>query len=202
MKRVNLVADPYPPYQFEEVGIVRGIDHDIIFEAFKTHHIKTETRLLSWEECMRQMDNKKADGIFQITRTPEREKKFLFSDILRSAKAVFFKREGNPIEYDQDIDIVQQLKGLKIGILSTNVTVTTSATALPTTALSGRRAVALYNNSASTTTVYIGNSSVTATNGFPLTSSCPAITIDASDDITVYGIVSAGTADLRVLEIR
>ncbi len=86
-------------------------------------------------------------------------------------------------------------------VASTNITVTTTATLLPTTALAGRESVALRLDDTSDT-IYIGGSDVTATNGFQLDSSVPAITLDADDTVALYGIVSTGTAVIKVLEAK
>ncbi len=77
----------------------------------------------------------------------------------------------------------------------------TTALALPTTALKGRSSVAIRLN-ATTDTVYIGGSDVNSTNGFPLDSSVPAITMDVDASVTVYGISASGTAVIRVLEAK
>jgi len=97
---------------------------------------------------------------------------------------------------------IVRLAPLTYSVKSTNTTVNGTATALPTTSLAGRESIALYNSNASTTTVFIGASDVTANNGFPLTSSAPALTIDVDDSVVVYGIVSSGTADIRTLEAK
>ena len=118
MVTVKLVADPYPPYQFEENGRIIGVDHDVITESLKVRGISAETSLYSWDECMAMMDNRKADGIFQITRTPERARRFLFSDRLRTASTLFFKRTGFGINLDGTVDLLPRLRNLKIGVLS------------------------------------------------------------------------------------
>jgi len=82
---------------------------------------------------------------------------------------------------------------------TTAVTVTTTPTALPTTPLENRRALIVYNNSSST--IYLGGGSVTASNGLPLEASSYSPPFDAGVRMTLYGIVSSGTANVRVLEI-
>ena len=94
-----------------------------------------------------------------------------------------------------------KVQSMTYGIKSTAITIGTSATALPTTALAGREAIAIYNDDASSVSVYIGASDVTTSNGFPLTSSAPAITLDLDSSVTVYGIC-ASSADVRVLEAK
>ena len=82
-------------------------------------------------------------------------------------------------------------------IQQTQVNVGTSPTALPTTAQTHRRLLVVYNNGS--TTIYLGNSLVTTTNGLSLpTGSFISLSLDAK--ITLYGIVASGTEDARVFE--
>lgn len=118
ISRVRLVADPYPPYQYEEGGSVRGVDHDIIKEALKVRGIRTETALYSWDQCIAQMEEEKADGIFQITRTPERVRRFIFSHELRTATMLFFKKKGFRIVPDGSAEPSFLQQDHKIGVLS------------------------------------------------------------------------------------
>jgi polar amino acid transport system substrate-binding protein len=115
---VKLVADPYPPYQFEKDGEVIGMDHDIIFEAFKVHGVEARTELLDWDECVALLDAGKAEGIFQITPTPEREKQFRFSKPLRTAHTLFFKKKADSISLNDSSSLGQRLGDLKIGVLA------------------------------------------------------------------------------------
>ncbi len=118
VSRFRLVADPYPPYQYEDGGSVRGADHDIISEAFKVNGIRTETAIKSWDECMAEMEKGNADGIFQITRTPERARRFIFSHELRTATTLFFKKKGFRIVLDGSAEPALLLRSHKIGVLS------------------------------------------------------------------------------------
>ena len=90
------------------------------------------------------------------------------------------------------------INGLRGPVKSTAITVTTIATALPTTNLTNRRSVIVYNNSSAV--VYLGGSTVTSAQGFPVPSGQYSPPIDLSDRVTLYGIVSTSTADVRVLE--
>jgi polar amino acid transport system substrate-binding protein len=87
---IRLVADPYPPYQFEEAGTVKGIDHDIIVEAFGISGFEARTLLLPWDRCIKSMEEGLVDGAYQIAKTTEREKQFLYSDLLRTARTAFY----------------------------------------------------------------------------------------------------------------
>ncbi len=87
---------------------------------------------------------------------------------------------------------------MAIGILSvTKVNVGSSATLIvaerPT-----REYIRLYNGG--TTTVYLGGSAVTPSTGFPLLGSAH---IDESYSRSAYwGVTSAGSADVNVMEIK
>jgi len=115
---INLVADPYPPYQYAENDSIKGIDNDIIIAAFKENNILTKIQLLPWEDCINQIKMKKADGIFQIVRTLERKKILLFSKPLRTAKAVFLRKVGTQAEVCKDTNLKAQFKNYKIGVLA------------------------------------------------------------------------------------
>jgi polar amino acid transport system substrate-binding protein len=113
----RLVADPYPPYQFEDDGRIRGIDQEIIQEAFALQGIHTSTVLLPWKECLQWMDQGKADGIFQMAPSEERKKIFLFSEKLRTEQTILFARSGGAVKIQGGRDIRQRLAGRTLGVL-------------------------------------------------------------------------------------
>lgn len=79
-------------------------------------------------------------------------------------------------------------------------TVGTTVVSLPQYGqLFNRRALVIYNNSAST--IYIGGSDVTTSNGLPVPAGSYSPPIDAGYDLIVYGIAASGGLDVRVIEI-
>jgi len=117
-KRVTLVADPYPPYQYKEGGIVKGIDYELITSAIQAVGYDVQVRLLPWEECLRQLEAGSADGIFQITRTSEREKRYVFSDLLRTAETAIFSLRSRTIQFSKAVDLREQLESFTLGVLA------------------------------------------------------------------------------------
>ena len=99
-------------------------------------------------------------------------------------------------------DQVVRIAPLTISVKSNTTTVTGTATAIPATALKGRESIAIYNVDNSTETIYIGDSTVTTANGFPLTSSAPVISIDADDSVIIYAISDGTSVNVRSLEIK
>ena len=86
---------------------------------------------------------------------------------------------------------------LKSQVKSTAVTVTTSATVLPATALTGRQAIDIVNFGAAT--IYVGHSGVTVANGRPVLAGAN-YPIDLGDKALIYARVASGTVNVRVLE--
>jgi len=88
----------------------------------------------------------------------------------------------------QEVDV----KSLDISHLTTVVQVGTTATKLPTTALSGRRVISVQNLE-DDMIIYIGNSAVTAdeasTGGHQLINQGDTFVADFTDDIELYGRV-------------
>jgi len=89
-----------------------------------------------------------------------------------------------------------------IGIVhSTTTTVTTTLTTLPGYGvLDNRRSVVFYNNS-DDTTIYIGGSNVTSSNGLPVEAKSFSPSFDSGPRQVWYGVTSSGTADVRATEL-
>ena len=82
-------------------------------------------------------------------------------------------------------------------VLSGAVSVGTSATALPASALAARRALIVYNNGSST--IYLGPAGVSTSGGFPLLPG-QSVSLEVGA-LVIYGIVASGTVEARVMEI-
>ena len=93
----------------------------------------------------------------------------------------------------------KDLAPLNQAIKSSAISVTTSATKLPTTPLPGRGVIMLQNLEADQD-VFIGDSTVTAGAGTKLPAGGGEKAYEFGPGIDVYGIVAANTADVRVLE--
>lgn len=83
---------------------------------------------------------------------------------------------------------------------TTAVTVTSAATALPTTAQTNRRTVIVYNNDASVS-IFLGGSTVTSSTGVPVAAGSYSPPFDIGASMTLYGITAAASVNVRVLEV-
>lgn len=86
---------------------------------------------------------------------------------------------------------------IKGRILQQQVTITTSATAIPATALVGRTSILIKNTGANT--IYLGSSTVTTANGYPLAAN-ESISLELEDVVIMYGIVAANTETVNIIE--
>jgi polar amino acid transport system substrate-binding protein len=91
---LRLVADPYPPYQHADGGLVRGLDHDLVTAVFAAAGYEARTELLPWSECLAAVREGDADAIYQITPTAERSEWMAFSRSFREAQTVLYRRRG------------------------------------------------------------------------------------------------------------
>jgi len=82
-------------------------------------------------------------------------------------------------------------------IVQSKTTVSTTATAIPSTAAVGRNTMLVKNNGSNT--VYLGDSSVTAANGYPLEAG-EEKAFDLDDKVVLYGITDSSTSEVRCLE--
>lgn len=82
--------------------------------------------------------------------------------------------------------------------LSTVVTVTNVPTGLPAAPAPARSVIIIENNGSQT--VYIGDITVTTAKGYPLAPGATFIA-DAAATIAFYGIVTAGNANVRIMEL-
>ena len=125
-KPVQLVADPYPPYQFLENSRVIGIDHDIIQAAFAEHGIENCTRLFTWDQCIKMLEERQAEGLFQVQPTAERKRTFVFSAPLRTAESVFLKKNNASINLSKlatDSSIIEKFSLATVKGYSYNPTI-------------------------------------------------------------------------------
>jgi hypothetical protein len=88
--------------------------------------------------------------------------------------------------------------GANIGVEETAVTVTTTATLLPATALTGRRKIYIQN--LSNQEIFLGGSGVTTAGGLRIAAG-GVFEDEVGDDVALYAIKAAGTANVRVLEL-
>lgn len=121
MKKILLIgADPYPPYQFIENSEVKGIDYEVIRDIINSMGYTGVFVIQEWGIIEELFNQKRLDVAFQVTKTPEREKKWIFSnEKLRDAKEIivsFGKCRHNFSDLKEFVEYLKQEK-LKLGVM-------------------------------------------------------------------------------------
>jgi hypothetical protein len=81
---LKIGADPFPPYQYyDSNGILQGMDYERIKKAGINAGFEIEFFVEDWTIIEQKFSKGELDAIFQLPKTPEREKKYLFSKKLR-----------------------------------------------------------------------------------------------------------------------
>lgn len=98
-----------------------------------------------------------------------------------------------------DVNVISPLSiTANTAVLSTDTSIASTATKVVTTPLTSRKTVLVQNNA--TTPIYLGASGVTTANGF-IVHGGSTFSVDLGPAVDLYGIVTTGTNDARILEI-
>lgn len=119
-------------------------------------------------------------------------------------------KDGNPVPQDVNIlnfpptMVPQPVTNVSINpsrgeTKATAITVTTTLTPLPPTALFDRRSMTLYNNGS--VTIYVGGANVTSATGVPVGAGLWGPSLDVGPKNIVYAVTASGSSDIRVLEM-
>lgn len=113
IKKVIVGADPFPPYQFYNAGRLEGTDYRAIDQCLDRLGLDREYILAPWAEIEQMLTRGKIDMAFQVQKTPEREKIYHFSKLLRNAVTGFVSLA--PLKLDHVSDIKKQ--GLTLAVI-------------------------------------------------------------------------------------
>ncbi len=86
MRNLIIGADPFPPYQYiNESGEICGVDYDTVKTVIDKMGYKAKYVIADWPVIEDKFKKSEIDIVFQVQKTPEREKNYYFSDKLRDA---------------------------------------------------------------------------------------------------------------------
>ncbi len=96
MKRLVVGADPFPPYQYiNNDGKICGIDYDVVSSIINMMGYEAKYIIKKWMIIKKMFDNEEIDVLFQVQKTPEREKRYYFSEKLRDAVTLIVTSTNN-----------------------------------------------------------------------------------------------------------
>ena len=107
------------PYAWRENGEMKGLFHDLVTEAFRRAHRPVEIRLIPWARAMQEVRQGRADGMFVLYKTPERERDFAFpEESLTELRERIFVRRNARFDYMADFS---NFDGRRVGMLNYTV---------------------------------------------------------------------------------
>ncbi len=106
---LKIVSLQYPPYQYIEDGIIKGCAYEIIEEVFKRLGYNFDMEIIPWSRALYSLQNGKADAVFTIYKTEEREKYLDFTkEVLINQEIALFKLKGSRIDFNGDFRSVRE----------------------------------------------------------------------------------------------
>lgn len=103
-------ADPFPPYQYvDKDGKIHGLDYELVKKVLEDMGYDAEFIIDDWSKILKMFENKQLDLIFQVQKTPERERKWYFSDKLRDAITVVITSKNNKVKVKDLNDFIGKM---------------------------------------------------------------------------------------------
>lgn len=89
---IRVVTEEFPPYNYTEDGIVKGISTDIIRRVLKELNMKIEIESLPWSRALNTAQNNENVLIYSIGRNKTRENIFKWVGVIAPAKYYLFAK--------------------------------------------------------------------------------------------------------------
>ncbi|MGD9949852.1 MAG: substrate-binding periplasmic protein [Desulfobulbus sp.] len=115
-REIVIATLEYPPFIYSEENQVKGPIVDKINDVFDKMGVRVNIQMLSIARGLLMVENGDVDAYFSLKKTPEREKKLLFTKVpLIQQPFVFFAKTGSSIEWNGDVN---SIKNYRIGVVS------------------------------------------------------------------------------------
>lgn len=119
-RKLVVVAEAWPPFEFEEDGKAVGIGVDIMSHIFKKMNVAFEVRILPWARAWKMIEAGKVDAASSISRKKERMQYLSYpNEDIWTSEYIFFvrrdKKKTSSMSYAQ-----AGKENLKIGVIKGN----------------------------------------------------------------------------------
>lgn len=109
---LKVVTTEYPPFEYMQNGTLSGQDVATVRTVVQHMGYVPRFRVLPWARAELMVRNGKADLLFSLTASPRRERHYLFTDPISTARDVFFARKDTGISWSSFDD----LANLRLGV--------------------------------------------------------------------------------------
>jgi len=101
----------YAPFTFLEAGMPRGLDVDVALAVADRLGRAVQIDLMDWEEAQQQVRAGRADGLLSMSRTPDRQEIYAFTEPTTVHEFGVFVRRSNPV-----IRSASDLSDMRVGV--------------------------------------------------------------------------------------
>jgi len=109
-KTIKIVTLQYPPYEYEQNNLAKGINVEIIKEAFKRANIGIQIKFLPWSRALIMVKNGYADAILDIAYTKERTDFLHYTNSeLNTINWTAFKKKGRDVSINENFSNSNEL---------------------------------------------------------------------------------------------
>lgn len=85
----------FPPYKYSAPsGRVIGSDTEIVQQVFERMGLRIDIQMQPWKRVQAAGENGRFAAIYSLTKSPERERHYYFSDPINTVQDVFFKTKN------------------------------------------------------------------------------------------------------------
>lgn len=113
-QRLLVVTDEWAPYVYQENGIIRGFDYEVMVRVFEAMGYRVDVTILPWKRCLRMIESKRADAILDISLNEKRKTLMYFpEENISHSVSVLFHLQGKKFTYEN----LEDLRGLTIGTI-------------------------------------------------------------------------------------
>lgn len=112
---LKVVTTEYPPFEYVEDGVLQGYDVDTIRTVLRAMGYEPEFQVLPWARAEMMVRRGNADLLFSLTSSPERERYYLFTAPISSARDVLYARKDAGLSWTSYNDLADLSVGVTAG---------------------------------------------------------------------------------------
>ncbi len=106
----------FPPFSYEENGVVKGMDVETVEEMASRLNIKIKIELKPWKRVLSMTELGKSDGAFSCFKTAEREKFAFYTSPVNYSTYSIFVKKGKEFNFSSITDLHGKFFGKNRGL--------------------------------------------------------------------------------------
>tara|TARA_E500000318_G_scaffold104119_1_gene109795 strand:- start:559 stop:1470 length:912 start_codon:yes stop_codon:yes gene_type:complete len=112
---VTLACNPFPPSKIAGTASEPGYDVEILRAAFATRNITLITPFYPWKRAYFLARTGQVDGLCSCSYLPEREKDFLFSDLLGHVRVAVYATRQDIVD---NVNTIEDARNMTVGVVN------------------------------------------------------------------------------------